>query len=107
MDYIKKIEDLRKKGFLIEVITDGWANWKFDGDGNPIHETASPGIKFPSTFGYRGIYKYFDKNGKLQSDDTGMYIGIKEMLDVAFEKYDNLKDLIDKNGFLEEGNISQ
>lgn len=109
MDYINKIHELAKKGFLCEVVTDGWANWEFKENGKPNYDTCTPSplnlkeYDDVSIVCFRGHYWYFDKNNKLHSDDTGIFAieigGIKRAYDELFKIYEAFKDEINPNGF--------
>lgn len=94
--YINKMESLAKKGFLCEIVTDGWANWKFNKSGKPIVETATPSGR---GFGWRGCYWFFDKKGSLWHDDVGCFGNLKECIESLFETYESFKDRIDPDGF--------
>lgn len=101
-----KIQELAENGFLCEVVTDGWANWKFDEEfGIPLIETAKPAHIKVDDFddirqvGYRGCYWFFNEEGKLIQDDVGMYPTFEEAIDTLFETYETIKDYVDKKGF--------
>lgn len=101
-DFGNTIMHLSKNGFLCEIVTDGWANWKFK-DNRPDIETATPLYVDPDEFGHvywRGCYWYFDKNTKkLVQDDVGMYENINTCILALFKTYHNLIDEIDINAF--------
>lgn len=103
MNHIEKMEELSKKGFLCEIVTDGWANWRFDENGKHIVQTATPS---GMGFGWRGCYWFFDKEGNIHQDDIGCYEneqgGIKSCLEGLFKAYEMYKDKIDPNGFIEK-----
>lgn len=86
---------LAEQGFLIEIISDGWANWDFDKDGRPIRSTASPNR---NGYVWRGCYEYFNLEGDLMRDDvgTGLY---HECIDKCVKAYQSLKDDIDSDAF--------
>lgn len=93
---------LAQNGFLCEVVTDGWANWNFSEYGLPVLESAKPTYEDTNRVkyvGFRGCFWFFDKTGKLNQDDVGMYDTFEKALDALFEKYENLKYQIDIDGF--------
>ena len=101
-----KIQELAENGFLCEVVTDGWANWKFDEEfGIPLIETAKPAHIKVDDFdhvrqvGYRGCYWFFNTEGFLIKDDVGMYSTFEEAIDTLFEAYKYVENNIDKKGF--------
>lgn len=104
MENNNEITKYAKLGFLIEIVTDGWANWHFDKNGKPDIKTATP-ITYDEIrcVGWRGIYWYFDKNGKLHSDDTGLYTidigGYQAAFDALVKVFERNKDNIDINAF--------
>jgi len=101
-DFGNTIMHLSKNGFLCEIVTDGWANWKFKGN-SPDHSTAVPLYVNPNEFrevSWRGCYWYFDKNTKkLIQDDVGMYDNINRCILSLFKTYNTLIDEIDINAF--------
>lgn len=96
MTKFEKIQDLASKGFLCEVVTDAWANWSFDKDGKPNYDSATPSKKQVM---FRGCCWYFDLNGKLIQDDTGLYETFESALDHLFDLYHKEIDNINKFGF--------
>lgn len=102
MNKFDKIEELASKGFLCEVVTDAWANWKFKNN-RPDYSTAYPSEldKIKKSVSYRGIYWYFDKNNnKLISDDIGMYSTFEGCINGLFKTYDSLINEINPKGFM-------
>jgi hypothetical protein len=109
MEYLEKIHELAARGFLCEVVTDGWANWKFK-NGKPDIETCTPAtlqLKHCDEFhsvGWRGCFWYFDKHNKLHQDDVGLFGiengGVKRAYDELFRHYESIKHEINSNGFL-------
>lgn len=88
------IEEHKKKGFIIEIVSDGWANWEFGEDKKPIHSTCIPPVESNDNyFGWRGCYWFFhDKTKKLIQDDSGMHPSYREALDAAIKIYEAIKD---------------
>ena len=101
------INDLANKVFLCEIVTDGWANWKFDDNGKPIYKTATPlylnknKFDYIKSVSYRGLYWYFNKKGQLIRDDIGCFNkdGLNRAFKKLIEEYESIKDDIDENGF--------
>ncbi len=109
MNIFEKIHELANKGFLCELVTDAWANWKFNDNGRPDHNTATPLYLRLNEFDYihevcyRGCYWYFNKSGKLIQDDIGCFSiergGAQKAFNKLLEEYESIKDEIDENGF--------
>ena len=107
MDLLHKIHELAEKGFLCEVVTDGWANWQFGQDGKPIINSDKPASVTPVPERYRlcfrGLYWYFDNINQLVHDDIGAFSissgGAKRAYEELFKTYEDLKDEINPNGF--------
>lgn len=102
MNIHEEIHRLQSKGFLCEIISDGWANWEFK-DGKPDYKTATP-----SGYGvcWRGCFIYFNKNNVLVEDDIGCYSeksgGINKVMEELIKTYESLKDEINPDGFKED-----
>lgn len=108
MNAIKIITDLANKGFIIEIVSDGWANWKFVNN-KPAHDTATPlhlnlnhHDKIRSVC-WRGLFWYFNKAGKLIHDDVGCLDnndnGYERILQLLIDTYNNYSYDIDPLGF--------
>ncbi len=99
MEVLQKFHALAGKGFLCEIVTDAWANWKFI-HGKPIYSTAFPSGK---SVCWRGVFWYFDLSGQLIHDDIGCYNiesgGAEEAFRQLLKRYELLKGEIDPDGF--------
>ncbi len=111
MSQISILHDLAKKGFLAEILCDGWGNYSFK-DGKPDYATATPADADTFPLGWRGCFWFFDKEtNKLVSDDVGCYClidgGAEKALERLVETYEALKDQINPDGFcIEEPNCN-
>lgn len=99
-DALSLISYLVTKGFICEIFTDAWANWKFK-DNKPDRDTATPlYTDKKNDVSWRGNYHYFHKEtGKLVTDDTGLCETPQLLLLEMFKCYNFLKPVIDENGF--------
>ncbi len=97
-------EKLRNVGFLCEIVTDAWANWEFVDD-KPDYSTAVPLYKDTKRYRdihnvcWRGLYWYFDNNGKLHRDDIGCYRSFKSAVKELVKYYESIKEEVDMDGF--------
>lgn len=105
-DLSKTFTELKTRGFLCEIVTDGWANWKFFGHGSPDYDSARPLYEHADMFDsirqvrWRGCFWYFDKDTKrLQQDDCGCYENVDGCIKSLLKTYDSLVEKIDKNAF--------
>ena len=108
-DALKVAYQLSKVGFLCEIVTDGWANWKFNSEGRPDCDTAFPlYMADPNEFNtkhvaWRGCYWYFDKEThKLQQDDVGLRETPALALLELINTYKTIQEHIDINAFNEK-----
>ena len=102
------LHDLARKGFLAEIVTDAWADWKFKDD-KPDYNTANPANlqKDPNHVCWRGCFMFFDKRtNKLIQDDVGCFYILDGGAETALKKlmraYTDLKEYINPKGFFVE-----
>jgi hypothetical protein len=98
----KKIQDLISKGFICEVVSEGWENWEYSDFGVRQLKTSLPAHKSKEVklVSYRGLCWYFNLEGELIRDDCGIYGDFETALQSLFEHYEYLKNNIDEKGFI-------